>query len=73
MATFKNFCSVHRFNYSGAKCPFCEQDRINSLAHKFNSLAHKFNRNAEKPKTITVEREITEADLNKLRMKFNGK
>lgn len=66
MATFKNFCSVHRFNYSGAKCPFCEQDRINSLAHKFN-------RNTEKIKTITVEREITEADLNKLRMKFNGK
>lgn len=66
MATFKNFCSVHRFNYSDAKCPFCEQDRINSLAHKFN-------RNAEKIKTITVEREITEADLNKLRMKFNGK
>lgn len=66
MTTFKNFCSIHRFNYSGAKCPFCEQDRINSLAHKFN-------RNAKKPKTITVEREITEADLNKLRMKFNGK
>lgn len=66
MATFKKFCSVHRFNYSGAKCPFCEQDRINSLAHRFN-------RNAEKPETITVEREITEADLNKLKMKFNGK
>lgn len=66
MATFKNFCSVHRFNYSGAKCPFCEQDRINSLAHRFN-------RNTEKSKTITVEREITEADLNKLKMKFNGK
>lgn len=28
---------------------------------------------SEKPKTITVEREITEADLNKLRMKFNIK
>ena len=66
MATLKNFCSVHRFNYSGAKCPFCEQDRINSLAHRFN-------RNTEKSKTVTVEREITEADLNKLRMKFNGK
>lgn len=66
MANLKNFCNVHRFNYSGAKCPFCEQDRINSLAHRFN-------RNTEKPKTITVEREITEADLNKLRMKFNGK
>lgn len=66
MATFKNFCNVHRFNYSGVKCPFCEQDRINSLANRFN-------RNAEKPKTITVEREITEADLNKLRMKFNRK
>ena len=66
MATFKNFCSVHRFNYSGTKCPFCEQDRINSLAHRFN-------RNTEKSKTVTIEREITEADLNKLRMKFNGK
>lgn len=66
MATFKNFCNVHRFNYSGVKCPFCEQDRINSLAHRFN-------RNNEKSKTVTVEREITEADLNKLRMKFNRK
>ena len=66
MATFKHFCSIHRFNYSGAKCPFCEQDRINSLAHRFN-------RNNEKSKTVTVEQEITEADLNKLRMKFNGK
>ena len=66
MATFKHFCSIHRFNYSGAKCPFCEQDRINSLAHRFN-------RNTEKSKTVTIEREITEADLNKLRMKFNGK
>ena len=66
MATFKNFCRIHRFNYSGAKCPFCERDRINSLANRVN-------RNAEKPKTITVEREITEADLNKLRMKFNRK
>ena len=66
MATFKNFCRIHRFNYSGAKCPFCEQDRINSLAHRFN-------RNNEKSKTVTVEQEITEADLNKLRMKFNGK
>ena len=66
MATFKHFCSIHRFNYSGAKCPFCEQDRINSLAHRFN-------RNNEKSKTVTVEREITEADLNKLRMKFNRK
>ena len=66
MANLKNFCNVHRFNYLGAKCPFCEQDRINSLAHRFN-------RDTEKPKTITVEREIIEADLNKLRMKFNRK
>lgn len=66
MTTFKNFCNIHRFNYSSVKCPFCEQDRINSLAHRFN-------RKVEKPKSVTVEREITEADLNKLRMKFNGK
>ena len=66
MANLKNFCNVHRFNYLGAKCPFCEQDRINSLAHRFN-------RDTEKPNTITVEREIIEADLNKLRMKFNRK
>lgn len=66
MATFKNFCNVHRFNYSGVNCPFCEQDRINSLVHKFN-------RKVEKPKSVTVERDITEDDLNKLIMKFNGK
>lgn len=66
MATFKNFCNVHRFNYSGVNCPFCEQDRINSLAHRFN-------RKVEKPKSVTVERDITEDDLNKLIMKFNGK
>ena len=66
MATFKNFCNVHRFNYLGTKCPFCEQDRINSLAHRFN-------KNTDKFKSVKTEREITEADLNKLRMKFNRK
>lgn len=66
MTTFKNFCNVHRFNYSGVNCPFCEQDRINSLAHRFN-------RKVEKHKSVTVEREITEEDLNNLKFKFNGK
>ena len=66
MANLKNFCNVHRFNYLGTKCPFCEQDRINSLAHRFN-------KNTDKSKSVKAEREITEADLNKLKSKFNGK
>ena len=30
-------------------------------------------KNTDKSKSVKTEREITEADLNKLRMKFNGK
>ena len=66
MANLKNFCNVHRFNYLGTKCPFCEQDRINSLAHRFH-------KNTDKSKSVKAEREITEADLINLKSKFNGK
>lgn len=34
MKTNKSFCLTHRFHYID-KCPFCEQDRINSYSKKY--------------------------------------
>ena len=32
----KTYCPVHHFNYSGGTCPFCENDRIMFMVHKFD-------------------------------------
>lgn len=56
----KQICNIHRFAYSGNKCPFCEQDRIKHLAHKFY-----------KPKQVKINNEVTDDDLEKLKQKFN--
>lgn len=62
---FKKVCPIHRFSYSGEKCPFCEQERINNLVNKFKGTKMK-------PST-EKEREITKDDLNRLINKFNKK
>lgn len=59
----KSFCTTHRFHYSGHKCPFCEQERINKMCKKFNHTQ------SSKPN----DSEITESHLEKLKEKFNHK
>ncbi len=60
MTTFKKMCNIHRFNYSGMKCPFCEQERISKLASKFIK------------KDIKKDnKEITQEDIERLKNKFN--
>ena len=61
MTTVKNMCSIHRFNYSGTKCPFCEQERLQHLVSKF-----------VKPEVKEKYREVTQTDLERLMNKFNG-
>ena len=36
----KQICPIHRFSYSGNKCPFCEQERLEHLAKKFVVIDH---------------------------------
>lgn len=31
----KKFCPTHCFNYTGHICPYCENDRIASYAHRY--------------------------------------
>lgn len=59
MSTFKKMCNIHRFNYSGRVCPFCEQERINKLASKF-----------EKRQVKEENGEITQEDIERLKNKF---
>lgn len=67
----KQICPVHRFSYSGNVCPFCEKDRIDSLAHRFAKTVETNVVNVHKKKE--AQREITENDLQKLMDKFNSK
>lgn len=61
--SYKNYCNTHHFHYSGNKCPFCEQDRIQGMCKKFTKKHIK----------KELNNEVTENDLEKLRLKFNGK
>lgn len=60
----KTFCVVHHFNYSGIKCPFCEEERIKHLVHKFEKKNNLIKEN-------TKSTEITQADIERLKTKFN--
>ena len=66
MKKTKKMCLTHMFNYSGAKCPFCEQERIDHMCKKFNKQ--------EKVEMKHVEsKEVTMEDIEKLKAKFNSK
>lgn len=65
ISTTKKMCPVHRFNYSGNKCPFCEQDRINSMVQKYNKPI------VSKKESIIDNNIISEDDIMKLKEKFN--
>lgn len=32
---YKQICPIHHYRYSGAKCPICERERINSMVRRF--------------------------------------
>lgn len=64
----KTYCPVHHFNYSGGTCPFCENDRIMFMVHKFDKPKNKqlkkvINENKEQP---------SQEQLNALMNHFNG-
>ena len=68
----KQICPIHRFSYSGEKCPFCEQERLDNLAKKFVVIDHLNVLGNYKHKTNN-DIEITEEHLKKLTEKFNIK
>ena len=68
----KQICPIHRFSYSGDKCPFCEQERLENLAKKFVVIDHLNNIGNYEPKT-KKDIVITEEHLKKLVEKFNIK
>lgn len=68
----KSFCTIHCFHYSGNVCPFCEKDRIASLAkrHVKKEDNPKITNDVKKP----AEPEKTmEEMLSALTAKFNNK
>jgi hypothetical protein len=68
----KQICPIHRFSYSGNKCPFCEQERLENLSKKFVVIDHLNVLGNYKPKTKN-DIDITEEHLRKLTEKFNIK
>ena len=68
----KQICPIHHFSYGGAKCPFCEDERLENLAKKFVVIDHLDVIGNYKPKTNN-DIEITEEHLKKLTEKFNIK
>ena len=68
----KQICPIHRFSYSGNRCPFCEHERLEKLANKFVVIDHLDVIGNYKPKTSN-DIDITEEQLKKLADKFNVK
>ena len=68
----KQICPIHHFSYSGNKCPFCEQERLENLSKKFVVIDHLDVIGNYKPKT-SYDIDITEEQLKKLTDKFNVK
>ena len=68
----KQICPIHRFSYSGNKCPFCEQERLAHPAKKFVVIDHLDVIGNYKPKT-NYDIDITEEHLKKLEEKFKNK
>lgn len=62
----KKYCPVHCFSYTGAKCPFCEQERINRMVQRYQKFENS-HVDAEEPE------EITQESLDNLLAKFNNR
>jgi hypothetical protein len=71
----KQYCSIHCFNYSGNKCPYCEADKINSYIKKYNKdtpIIEKPAKHNHTEKTEDISNEpVTDDMLNALTAKFN--
>lgn len=68
----KQICPIHRFSYSGNKCPFCEQERLDKLAQRYVVVDH-INLLGNYEHKTNNDVEITEEHLKKLTAKFNVK
>ncbi len=68
----KQICPIHRFSYSGDKCPFCEQERLEKLAQRYAVVDKPDVVGNYKTKTSN-DIDITEEHLKKLTEKFNVK
>ena len=64
------YCPVHCFNYTGTKCPFCEQERIGRMVKHYTKPEKEENKQ-EFYSEITVE--DMNAALLKLQEHFNKK
>ena len=64
------YCPVHCFNYTGTKCPFCEQERIDRMV-KYYTNSEKEENKQEFYSKSTVE--DMNAALVKLQEHFNDK
>lgn len=62
----KKYCPVHCFSYTGAKCPFCEQERIDRMVQKHQKFEN-VNIKIKEPE------EITQESLDNLLAKFNNR
>lgn len=71
----KNFCPTHCFHYTGPKCPFCENDRLASYAHKYAKKQEEKPIAYPKPKKPVKHeepKEVTTEMLAALADKFNN-
>ena len=63
----KQICPIHRFSYSGNKCPFCEHERLEKLAQRYVAEDHlKY----KHKKQECYDKPITEDDLKEPTAKF---
>ena len=72
----KQICPIHRFSYSGNKCLFCEQERLDKLAQRYVVVDHivdYINLLGDYEHKTNNDVEITEEHLKKLTAKFNVK
>jgi hypothetical protein len=73
----KHFCSIHCFNYTGNKCPYCEADKISSYAKRYNKdnsiITKPMKANNHPEKTVEDDSAVPVTDdmLNALVAKFN--
>lgn len=63
----KQICPIHRFSYSGEKCPFCEQERLERLSQRYVAEDHLKYKHKKQER---YDKPITEDDLKEFTAKF---
>ncbi len=75
----KKFCHVHRFNYRGDTCPFCEKERLERLAKRYDQTLSNVDASKDAPqqkqksKKVEENRPATQTELEALMAHFNQK